>query len=58
MIRDVMVGWTAAREPSGHRIVSQYTTLPGPVEGDATVGIVDHARQVGDAMEEALFKRP
>jgi nucleotide-binding universal stress UspA family protein len=31
--------------------------LPGPIEGDATAAIVEHARETGDAMEEALAKR-
>src|SRR3954462_14360830 len=31
--------------------------LPGPIDGDPTAGIVEHARKVGDAMEEALAKR-
>jgi nucleotide-binding universal stress UspA family protein len=31
--------------------------LPGPIEGDATATIVEHARETGDAMEEALAKR-
>lgn len=31
--------------------------LPGPIEGDTTAAIVEHAREIGDAMEEALAKR-
>lgn len=31
--------------------------LPGPIEGDTTAAIVEHARGTGDAMEEALAKR-
>ncbi|TWA95867.1 universal stress protein [Bradyrhizobium stylosanthis] len=31
--------------------------LPGPIEGDATAAIVEHARETGDAMEAALAKR-
>ena len=31
--------------------------LPGPIDGDPVAGIVEHARKVGDAMEEALAKR-
>lgn len=31
--------------------------LPGPIDGDPTAAIVEHARKVGDAMEEALAKR-
>ena len=31
--------------------------LPGPIEGDTTAAIVEHARETGDAMEEALAKR-
>jgi len=31
--------------------------LPGPIEGDATAAIVEHARETGDAVEEALTVR-
>jgi nucleotide-binding universal stress UspA family protein len=31
--------------------------LPGPIEGDSTAAIFEHAREIGDAMEEALAKR-
>jgi nucleotide-binding universal stress UspA family protein len=31
--------------------------LPGPIEGDATAPLIEHARETGDAMEAALAKR-
>lgn len=31
--------------------------LPGSIEGDVTAAIVEHARETGDSMEEALAKR-
>src|ERR1700719_775520 len=31
--------------------------LPGPIDGDPIAAIVEHARETGNAMEEALAKR-
>ncbi len=69
MIRDVMV-WLDGSASDEIRLAAvadmtrQLETrvviglpLPGPIEGDVTAPIVEHARQIGDAVEEALAIR-
>ena len=49
-----------ARQLESRVVIGLYLNvlpLPGPIEGDATAPIIEHARETGDAMEQALAKR-
>jgi nucleotide-binding universal stress UspA family protein len=48
------------RQLESHVVVGLFLNalpLPGAVEGDVTVGLIDHARAAGDQIEAALVKR-
>ena len=50
-----MTRWLETRVVIG--LYLNVLPLPGPIEGDTTATIFEHAREIGDAMEEVLARR-